>query len=71
MTEKELMYVEDTVSHLDQVEQLCTNFVEELTTKDVIKIVEKIIKKASSNYDNFMNLLNYKEEGKDEWAINF
>lgn len=66
MTEKELMYVEDTISHLDQVEQLCTNFVEELTTKEVIKIVEKIIKKTSSNYDNFMSLLNYKEEGKDE-----
>lgn len=66
MTEKELMYVEDTISHLDQVEQLCTNFVEELTTKEVIKVVEKIIKKISSNYDNFMNLLNYKEEGKDE-----
>ncbi|MBQ4583433.1 MAG: hypothetical protein IJA94_00865 [Bacilli bacterium] len=66
MTEKELMYVEDTISHLDQVEQLCTNFVEELTTKEVVKIVEKIIKKVSSNYDDLMNLLNYREECKDE-----
>lgn len=66
MTEKELMYVEDTISHLDQIEQICTNYVEELSTKEVVKMIEKIIKKSANNYDNFMSLLNYKEECQND-----
>lgn len=66
MTEKELLYAEDTISHLNQMEQICTSLVEELNNKELIKIIEKIIKKSSSSHDDLINLLKNKEEGKDE-----
>lgn len=66
MTQKELLYVEDVISHLDQAYQIINNLQSKIKTKEVCKVVSKVLKKTSDSYDAFMNLLEYKKECKND-----
>lgn len=57
MSEKELLYVEDTLGHLEYFKRhLCINK-ECVTEKDDVAILKKIEKKCDSMYETFYNLL--------------
>ncbi len=57
MSEKELLYVEDTLGHLENFKRhLCINK-ECVTETDELAMLKKIDKKCDSMYQSFYNLL--------------
>lgn len=57
MTEKELLYVEDMISHQMYFIQHLTDSVELLENRDFVKQIEKLIKKNKDIYTKFYNVL--------------
>ncbi len=55
MSEKELLYIEDMLGHLEYLKKHLEINIECLTTKE--NILKKIDKKISSMYKNFYDLL--------------
>lgn len=64
MSEKELLYIEDTLNHLMYFKShLCLN--KECLTQDAeTKMLKKIEKNVDKSYQNFYNLLNEVNNGK-------
>ncbi len=57
MSEKELLYVEDMLGHLDYFKSHLLISKECLSKKEYLSVLEKIIKKVDMMYDTFYGLL--------------
>lgn len=57
MSEKELLYIDDTLGHLDYLVKHLTLNKECLTEEKQIDVVNKILKKNEKMYNEFYNLL--------------
>ncbi len=56
MTEKELLYIEDSVNHELYLIELLNEVSDCLTDKELIKVVNKLKGKHESIIESFMNL---------------
>lgn len=57
MSEKELLYVEDVLSHLDYFAKHLNIVKESITAKDEEDIINKIMKKSNTIYEKFYDFL--------------
>ena len=57
MSEKELMYLDDTLSHLEQTDEFCNSYVDEIEDEDLKKVINDVIKKNREIHQKFLNLL--------------
>ncbi len=57
MTEKELLYVEDAISHEIYMINTCNEIEDCLTDENLVKLVKKLKKKHETLIEMFMDLL--------------
>jgi len=57
MTEKELLYVEDVLSHSQDLEKICNNFLNENIEEDIKNFIMSIGSKHKIMFDTFYNIL--------------
>jgi len=57
MSEKELMYVEDSLSHLEQLHTFCDNTILDIEDDDISNAIEKIMDDNKKVFNDFFALL--------------
>ncbi len=57
MSPKELLYIEDTLSHEKQIKDLCTNAQNQLQDAELKNFVQSISTKLSTNFNRIYGLL--------------
>ncbi len=57
MTEKELLYVEDSINHEIYMIQTCNEVMDCLTSENLKKFVKKLEQKHENILERFLNLL--------------
>lgn len=57
MTEKELLYVEDALGHVDIMKKCCSGTVQQITDKGLQNFVQELIKDTDALYGRFYGLL--------------
>lgn len=57
MTEKELLYIEDVLSHSQDLEKICNNFSNENVEEDIKNFIMSIGSKQKMIFDSFYNIL--------------
>ena len=57
MSPKELLYIEDTLSHEKQIKDLCINAQNQLQDGELKNFVQDICTKLSTNYNRIYGLL--------------
>lgn len=57
MTPKELLYVEDALSHSNQLQTICKDFSSQLSDADLKHFVSELSEHHSENFNRFLNLL--------------
>ena len=57
MSPKELLYVEDALSHTQQIKTVCTDFSNQLGDTELSGFVSEIAQKQQKLFDSIYNLL--------------
>ncbi|MBQ1206005.1 MAG: hypothetical protein IIX67_02260 [Clostridia bacterium] len=57
MSPKELLYIEDALSHTKQIKTVCTDFSNRLSDAELSNFVTQIAQKQQKVFDNFYGLL--------------
>ncbi len=57
MTPKELLYIEDALSHTQQLKTVCGDYSSQLGDADLKNFVQDIAQKQGDCYSKFFNLL--------------
>ncbi len=57
MSPKELLYIEDAMSHTQQIKTVCTDFSNHLGDTELSNFVTQIAQKQQKVFDSFYNLL--------------
>jgi hypothetical protein len=57
MSPKELLYVEDALSHTQQIKTVCTDFSNQLGDTELSNFVSQIAQKQQKVFDNIYKLL--------------
>lgn len=57
MSEKELLYIDDTLSHLKQLEDFCKEYSNDLDNENFYNNLEEVIKKSKELFQKFYKLL--------------
>ena len=56
MSEKELMYIDDTLSHLKQMDEIAC-YLKEYVSEEVVELIEKTIEKNKKIFDGIYKLI--------------
>ncbi len=57
MTEKELLYIDDALSHLEQIHEFCMTYETDVEDDDLKKEMREVMKKTSEIHNKFIKLL--------------
>lgn len=57
MSPKELLYVEDALSHTKQIKTVCSDFSNRLGDAELSNFVSEIARKQQQTFERFYNLL--------------
>ena len=57
MSPKELLYVEDALSHTQQIKTVCCDFSNQLGDTELSNFVSELAKKQQDTFNKFYNLL--------------
>lgn len=57
MSPKELLYIEDALSHTQQIKTVCNDFSNQIGDVELSNFISEIAKKQQQNFDRIYNLL--------------
>lgn len=58
MSPKELLYIEDSLGHCQQIKCLCTDSANSVTDPELKQLISSIAQKQSQSFSRFYGLLN-------------
>ncbi len=64
MTQKELLYMEDAISHQQNLVTICEDFSSRVEDEDLSSFLTKLAKKHQGIEEKLMNVL---EDARNEW----
>lgn len=57
MSEKELLYIDDALGHLEKSNQILTTYMGDVEDEDLVNVINEILKKNSDLYKELYKLL--------------
>ncbi|MBE6157978.1 MAG: hypothetical protein E7160_04210 [Firmicutes bacterium] len=63
MTQKELSYLEDSISHEESIIKICNNMINSLSDENLVSFIEDEVNVHTNILDNLMELLEEKSNG--------